>query len=244
MIHYHGSPISGKESDALHFYRGRHGLVSFANPGQIAVIADVCQSFVLDNGAFSVWRKGGSLDVDGYIQFVELWHKHPGFDWAIIPDVIEGTEGENDQLIANWPRKMNGVPVWHLHESIERLVRLCRDFATVAFGSSGMYGNPGSSLWWVRMHEAFFAICDEQGRPPCKIHGLRMLDPEIFTRLPFASADSCNAAINAGSEKRFGMYPAPTTGTRGIQIAERIEAFNSCPVWENHDAQELLFETA
>ena len=74
-------------------------------------------------------------------------------------------------------------------------------------------------------------MCDEQGRPKCKIHGLRMLDPDVFTRLPFSSADSTNAAVNCGAISRFGMYPAPTSSQRAAVIAERIESHNSAPVW-------------
>lgn len=67
------------------------------------------------------------------------------------------------------------------------------------------------------------AICDDQGRPACRLHGLRMLDPAIFQHLPFASADSTNAAVNGGSISRFGMYAPPTAGQRADVIDDRIE---------------------
>ena len=75
------------------------------------------------------------------------------------------------------------------------------------------------------------AICDDHGRPPCKLHGLRMLDPAIFSLLPFASADSTNAGVNGGSLTRFGMYIPPTAGQRAQVIADRIESHNSASVW-------------
>lgn len=65
----------------------------------------------------------------------------------------------------------------------------------------------------------------------CRLHGLRMMDPEIFTRLPLASADSTNAAVNCGSLSRYGSYIPPTAAQRAAVIAERIEAHNSAPVW-------------
>ena len=43
--------------------------MSFAYPEDLAVIADVAQSFALDNGAFSAWKKGKELDVVGYFEF-------------------------------------------------------------------------------------------------------------------------------------------------------------------------------
>ena len=231
MIHYHGSPISGNKIDCCRFFRGRHAFVSFANPAALPSIADVSQSFALDNGAFTAWKQGGTVDYDGYLVWVTEWHNHPGFDFAIIPDVIDGTDSDNDDLIFRWPAELPGVPVWHLHERIERLQGLCDEYRTVALGSSGAYASPGTESWWYRMGEAMEAICDDKGRPQCRLHGLRMLNPDLFSRLPLASADSCNAGINAGSIKRFGMYTPPSAGQRADIIAERIEAFNSPPAW-------------
>lgn len=229
MIHYHGTPMSGRSVDVVRFLQGRHALIPFPRKDNLAAAAEVCQSFVFDNGAFSVWKSGGVLDVEGYLKWVDDWHKHPAFDWALIPDVIDGDEHDNDKLLETWPGhlKTYGVPVWHMHESLDRLVRLSNTWRTVAIGSSGQYSTPGSQSWWPRIIEALSAICDAEGRPNCKLHGLRMLNPKIFTRLPFASADSTNATMNAGSLNRFGMYTPPTAAQRAEVIAERIEQYNS-----------------
>ncbi len=45
------------------------------------------------------------------------------------------------------------------------------------------------------MAQAMAQACD-LGRPRVKLHGLRMLDVEVFSRLPLASADSTNVARN------------------------------------------------
>jgi len=231
MIHYHGTPVGGNRQDAARFLAGRHALVPFPRRDDLGVVADVCQSFCFDNGAFSVERQGGALDVDGYIRWVDDWRLHPGFDWAVIPDVIGGDEETNDRLLEQWPSHLPGVPVWHLHESIERLQRLAREWRTVALGSSGQWATPGAAPWWKRIGAAMDAICDAHGRPTCRLHGLRMLDPAIFSRLPLASADSTNAAVNGGSVGRFGMYVPPTAGQRADVIASRIESHNSAATW-------------
>ena len=93
-----------------------------------------------------------------------------------------------------------------------------------------------------RMDEAFSRITLAGGVPWVKTHGLRMLNPEIFTRYPFASADSTNACQNAGSVTRFGMYPEPSAWQRANGIADCIEAHNSAPVWTKRvRTEELLF---
>lgn len=236
MIHYHGTPVGGSRVDASRFLSGRHALVSFAAPDDMPVVADVCQSFVLDNGAFSAWKRGIDLDAAGYLRFVEQWRAHPGCDWALIPDVIDGDEADNDAYISAWPVSLRrvGVPVWHLHESLERLQRLAAEWPTVALGSSGQWPSPGNGGWWGRMAEVMDAVCDNAGRPACRLHGLRMLDPRIFTHLPLASADSTNAAVNCMREERFGIYPPPTKSQRADVIAARVEAHNSAPCWAGH----------
>ncbi|WP_244905583.1 hypothetical protein [Pseudomonas moraviensis] len=70
-------------------------------------------------------------------------------------------------------------------------------------------------------------------------NGLRILDPAIFQHLPFASADSTNAAVNGGSISRFGMYAPPTAGQRANVIADRIESHNSSPIWHRESQTEL-----
>lgn len=240
MMHYHGTPIGGSRQDVARFLMSRHALVPHKRRDDMAIVAEACQSFVFDNSAFSYWKSGGQLDVSGYVAWCDEWHRHPGFDWALIPDVIEGDEADNDALLADWPRHIRGVPVWHMHESIERLVRLCHEWPTVALGSSGEWPTPGTAKWWERMAAAMNAIADKHGRPPCRLHGLRMLNPKVFTRLPLASADSTNAGMNCGALDRFGMYPPPTSAQRAAVIAERIEVNNSAAVWVDSTAGGLV----
>lgn len=223
--------MSGPAEEAIRFYRGRHVLVSFAYPDHLPAVAEAAATFALDNGAFTAWLKGGVVDFDAYREWVNEWHRHPGFDFALIPDVIDGSEGDNNDLCQRWLwTGLPGVPVWHLHESTDRLRYLAGAWPLVALGSSGKFATPGNAIWWERMAEALACICIG-GRPTTKLHGLRMLNPAIFTRVPFRSADSTNATQNAGSLKRFGMYAPPTAWQRAQVIADRIEGFNSPAVW-------------
>ena len=138
----------------------------------------------------------------------------------------------NDKLLALWPHELRhfGVPVWHLHESIERLKYLASEYRMVALGSSGIWKSPGSKIWWDRMDEILDAVTDENGAPPCKFHGLRMMNPKIFTKIPFAAVDSTNVGVNTGSVKRFGYSP-PSALVRSLVLADRIESFNSPTHW-------------
>jgi hypothetical protein len=242
VIHYHGTPCGATRQDVARFLSGRHALIPWGRHEDIGTAAEVCQSFCVDNGAFTAWKQGQAItNWTPYYAFVAFWQQHPAFDWAIIPDVIDGDEQENDLLLSQWPLSRNvGVPVWHLHESMRRLETLAGRYPRIALGSSGQWATPGTRDWWERINKAMEVLCDEEGRPKVKLHGLRMLDPAIFHRLPLASADSTNAVRNSSSFKRFGMYVPPNASTRMDIIAERIERHQSAAVWLPIDEQGVL----
>ena len=157
----------------------------------------------------------------------------PSCDWAVIPDVIDGDEAANDALVAEWPLpKWFGAPVWHMHESLDRLERLAASFPRVCIGSSGEFATIGTTAWWGQMARAMRVICDDSGQPLVKLHGLRMLNPEIFTRLPFASADSTNIGRNVGIDKSWtGSYPPAGKPARARVMRQRIESHNAPAQW-------------
>jgi hypothetical protein len=247
LIAYHGMPLGGPQSDAGRFLKGRHALVSFAYPDSLPIVAAACSSFVLDNGAFTAWKQGRTVDVAAYAEWVREWHRHPGFDWCLIPDVIDGTAEENQALLYRWITQdgagIESVPVWHLHEPVERLAWMAGAFKRVALGSSGQWATPGTQDWWARMGEAMSKVCDGQGRPRVKLHGLRMLSQRITCDLPLSSADSTNAAQNA--DRTAKVYKLPTTWQGAGLNADRIEIAECAAFWEPRRARdrfaELLF---
>ena len=236
MIHYHGTPIWGVDAPVLSL-QGKHACVSFEHSEQIEIIAEVCQSFMVDNGAFTKWKKGGAVDLKDFSEFIEHWCYHPGFDWYLIPDVIDGSEKDNYELREEWfvtyPKlKRFGVPIWHLHESLESLEAFSQLYPIVAIGSSGEYATVGNNAWWQRMAEAMPMVCDELGRPRCKLHGLRMLDPTIFSHFPLSSADSTNVARSIGFDHAWrGPYAPSSKKMKAMLMIDRVETHASASRW-------------
>ena len=242
MIHYHGLPITPATA-ARAAVTGGHAFVSFRYPDQFGIAIEVCQSFAVDNGAFSAWKSGNPVDDwSAYYAWVDGLRNCPSFDFAVIPDVIDGDEKANDALINEWPftarHAFCGSPVWHMHESIGRLQRLAHAWPRVCIGSSGRFATVGNSSWWGRIAEAMNAICDEDGLPITKLHGLRMLNPEVFSRLPLASADSTNIAKNVGIDSAWrGTYQPVNKDARAQIIRGRIEAYQSAQYWKQQAVQ-------
>jgi hypothetical protein len=244
MIHYHGLPIT-PATVASYAIQSGHAFVSFAHSEQIGVAIEVCQSFAIDNGAFSAWKSGNPItDWTKYYEWALNVKKIPSCDFAVIPDVIDGTEQDNDALLKDCPLpNWFGCPVWHMHESFERLEKLANNYVRICIGSSGEYSTVGTNKWWSRIGTAMRIICDDMGRPICKLHGLRMLDPNIFTKLPFSSTDSTNIGRNVGIDKHWknGNYPPPTKEARAQIMRARIEAHNAPPTWNFQQVEQYEF---
>lgn len=242
MIHYHGLPITPATA-ARAAVIGGHAFVSFRYPDQLGLAVEVCQSFAVDNGAFSAWKSGKPVtDWSSYYAWVDELRNFPSFDFAVIPDVIDGDEQANDALVSEWPftarHAFCGAPVWHMHEPIGRLSRLAHAWPRICIGSSGQYATVGDDKWWRRMAESMNAVTDRNGLPITKLHGLRMLNPEVFSKLPLASADSTNIAQNIGIDSAWrGTYMPINKDARAQVMRGRIEASQSAPVWEKQGVQ-------
>lgn len=172
---------------------GRNFCVSFYNnPNDAKICHELGQSVMLDNGAFSAWTKGVVIDWYAWAEWVSPWLDYPT-TWCVLPDSVDGGVEENDRLLSySWD--VAGAPVWHLHEPIQRLQRLCDSYARVCFGSSGQYREVGTDQWHRRVTEAFNAIASPAGRVPW-IHMLRGMSLS-GSHYPFASVDSTDIARN------------------------------------------------
>lgn len=246
MIRYHGGPCTPIEA-ALELWSGRHALISFAYPQQIDLVAKHAHSFVMDNGAFSAWLGGTETNWDEYAKWVAEYARHPGFDNALIPDVIDGTEAQNDELIAWWSSldlPTPGVPVWHMHESIERIgILIANGHRTLAIGSSGEFAQPGTQRWWGRMALAMEKACDANGRPLCRLWGLRQMDPTIFSHVPYSFVDSASIARNSGIDKgRPAAYRKLSPKQAALMMAFDADRHKSASRWAGGIGQQENIE--
>lgn len=199
--------------------------MSYACPRQLEDVKKLGQSIMFDNGAFSFFNSGVKVDFNGYYAWVEKnLNKH--LDFAVIPDIIDGTESENDVLLNQWPLGCCGAPVWHLHESFKRLHNLStRGYKRICFGSSGKYWEIGSQLWMERIDTAFNLLCKNGGQPPVAVHMLRGMKTTSMS-YPFASVDSTNFARN---HNRY------VTLEEKIEFIQRIDAVNCPMIWHHTD---------
>lgn len=223
-VHYHGTPISPRS--VLLTLAGRNFCVSHAAPADVKVCHDIGQSVMLDNGAFSAWRVGRPVNWPAYYAWAEVWLDYRT-TWAVIPDVIDGDEAANDNLIAQWPHGDRGGPVWHMHESVGRLMRLAGRWPRVCIGSSGAYRIVGDARWHTRMTEAMNALCGN-GPAPVWLHMLRGMALS-GSHYPFASVDSTDIGRNHNRPQNSALA-----------MAQRWDSIQCAARWSLRPEQQAL----
>ena len=223
-LHYHGTPITPVA--ALYELAGRLFCVSFAQPQDVSRAHACGQGVMLDNGAFSAWRSGKATDWPGFYAWCDRWLDFPT-TWAVIPDVIVGDEEDQNKLVREWPHGRRGAPVWHMHESLDRLAHLTLEFERVCIGSSGDFATVLSPSWCSRMDDAWARIVRHRSRTP-QVHMLRGMQCSGL-RWPFYSVDSTDVARNHNRDQN-------TPGG----MAARWDAVQ-CPArFEKRSVQEML----
>lgn len=181
------------------------------------------QSVMLDNGAFSAWKRGYEPDWNKFYSWCDLWLDYPT-TWAVIPDVVDGGSQLQDALLREWPHGQRGAPVWHMDEPIERLLRLTDEWARVCVGSTDIYADVLSDTWCARMDEIWDAVSARHARLPW-LHMLRGM--QLSGRhYPFASVDSTDIAQN---------HNRPQNTPRGM--ADRWDAMQTPAKWHPQPAQ-------
>ena len=207
----HGTPIPPRR--LLPQLRGGSFCVSYMNPEQLNDCIDLVgddQILILDNGAFTAWRQGLTLDAahwNGFYAWANEAMARCPQAVAVIPDVIEGSEQDNLQMIAQALRDdrlefpERSMAIWHMNESIDQLERLFRIFNFVGFGSCRQYDiarHSSNSPYSERVQE-IWAFMQYWQANHCMletpwIHMMRGLG--VLHKIGFDSADSCNIAIN------------------------------------------------
>ncbi len=159
---------------------------------------------LLDSGAFTVWNKGGVIDIDEYIEFIKT--NSNLFDWCINLDVIGNPEASYN----NWKyiRKagVNSIPVFHLGGDFKWLERYMKQTDYIGIGAIANLNTDQRvrGLKWVWKEH----LTSSDGTPKLKVHGLGLTSLEIVTRFPWYSVDSA-ACVKAAA---FGKIYMPRTG--------------------------------
>lgn len=160
-----------------------------------AVDAKAChkvkkQNIIIDSGAFSVWNKGITIDIDAYLNFCKRQPQH----WTFINLDVIPTKGATkaeiekccEQGYENYhylKQHLNNVmPVFHQGEDYKWLKKFMDETDFIGIG----FGNDRHEKARRKFLKRIFYITQTD----YKIHGLGYSSFEGLTMFPFYSVDS------------------------------------------------------
>lgn len=181
-----------------------NGLVSFYNvTNKTEDIIPFTKSFLLDSGAFSLFKTGKKreIDWDGYIKnyanFIKKNKVNKYFELDI--DVLVGYEKVLDlrhklEDLVGLPT----IPVWHRSRGLENFLTMCEEYKYVAIG--GMVSDKGGKM----PVKALSYLIREAHRRKTQIHGLGCTGIEKIRSAHFDTVDS--SSWLAGNRYGFIYY--------------------------------------
>lgn len=151
-------------------------------------------SFFLDSGAFTVFTKNITINIDKYIEFIRktkgVWQVVAGLD--VIGDPLKTKENLEKMEEAG----IKVLPTFHLNSPLEELHNLCKEHTYIALGGLvpiAMHRNKMRN--WL---DKCFAIIKQY--PNLKTHGFGINSIWAMKRYPFYSVD----ATSWSSVSRYG----------------------------------------
>lgn len=171
-------------------------LVSFAYRKSWAKASRVVwREVVLDSGAYTVHNAGGVVDVDEFADWaLEQKATNPLVTEVFSLDVIGDWRAslKNTEYLVK--RGLDVVPVYHVGEPTDVLVKLCRDYDKVALGGAVGYSK---KMEWA-------ALCFKTVWPK-RLHGLGFA-PKVLRSLPFHTIDHSSWLTGPHLRQQFSAY--------------------------------------
>lgn len=178
---------------------------------------------MIDNGAFTVHRKGGSICIDEYIEWLNTNDEY--IDYAIALDEIPGTWGHpktaeqvRNSPLLTWknyvymterlksPERL--LPVFHMGEDFSHLENMCNSDKLlskyICISGNKELTNSAREDWYIKC----FNIIRRSKQPDMKVHCLGSATISNAEKFPFTSMDATSwimTGANGGILTDFGV---------------------------------------
>ena len=169
------------------------------------------KNFILDSGAFSVWSKGDTVDIEAYARFAKNFQAlNPSNNLYVVNlDVLPGKFGQRpsqtqveesaragwDNMLLLESKGLKVIPVFHQHEDWAWLEKMRAHTDYIGISPANDVSMEEKLEW---LNKVFFRI-----RNTIKTHGFAVTSHHQRYNFPFFSVDSSSWTTPA----RFGRIP-------------------------------------
>ena len=189
---------------------------------------------MLDSGAYTLWKKGGKVNIDEYCDFIFKYKDKvesyvnldviPG-KWSVKPtfqEIEEAARKSFENYTHMLKKGLNPIPVFHQGEDfkwLERYIDISCEYIGISPANDSF--TPQKVKW---LDHVFNRITDCNGYPIVKTHGFGITTPKILFKYPWYSVDSITWKISPS----FGdMYFFKYDDIKGFNFKEFIIAYVS-----------------
>ena len=140
----------------------------------------------LDSGAFSVWKKGMSVNIQDYIDFIHKY-KHLINVYANLDDMNSPDKTwENQREMER--QGLNPLPVYHIGEPY-KYFKMALEYEYFAVGGVVFKGR---GVLYRGLVDIFSTVCPASNNfmPTHKVHGFALTSPILAVTFPWYSVDS------------------------------------------------------
>ncbi len=159
---------------------GKRVMISFAEPPTQTcwqLYREYGIEIMADSGAYSIWKRGLSLDIRGYMDWLNKHKVVRYFNMDIVGNPIQ--TAENQKLMESVG--FLPIPVFHYGSPWSELEKLTKEYDFIGIG--GTVGQPYS------IKVSFFRELFSRF-PDTRFHGLGFANEKLIRQFPFHSTDS------------------------------------------------------
>ena len=161
-------------------------------------------NLMCDSGAFGAWKRGLTLDIDKYIDYIQknLTNISSYVSLDTIPgsrekmtfhDMEPSAKASHKNHLYMREKGLSPIPVFHQGENFKWLDIMLQDGETyVGISPSLTSPVPVQKNWY---NEVFTYLTDSEGRPIVKTHGFGATNINFLKQFPFFTADSTTWAL-------------------------------------------------
>jgi len=159
---------------------GKRIILSYAEPPTYScwkIIREYGFEVLLDSGAYSAWKRGRSISLDDYMDYIREHHITQYFNLDVVGNPEDTAVNQATMEAAG----LSPIPVFHYNEPWELLELLIAKYALVGLG--GTVGLPyRDKVYWL---EQVYSR-----HPEGRFHALGITSERILTQFPFTQVDS------------------------------------------------------